>query len=475
MLSVVKRLRRKDDHEGQALVEFALSLPILLLLIAGIIDFGMILFSYSQASNSLRNALRFAEVVGYTNTGYIPYLDCDGMTDAASDNFFSASHDVDITYIKASDTTKTFTCDTVTDDDLVSGDMIRINLTAIVDPFFLPVGELDLQFEGQRSIVKAIPVAFGSGGTLPAQVSGFSAVADCSAPDDADNVDFAWNAMTNITGIRIYDDDASAVVTIDTTDTTSCIDCDKIGLDDAIRCYYAVGYNSVGEGAPSDVSCAVCVTEPPPPTNLVATPDCGTGDISFDWDWGRIDPPATGAIFYDAFTGAQVAVYDSDTPSESSCIDCLTVPLPFNNNYYMKAVQGPPGYEVLSTPSNTANVECKLATGSITVELFVDTTMNCGPYANALDAQVTISDGMGYTETVTTLTGAHTFSNLPPVTYPDALPITYSVTVQDPIGGQYLRSIYDGAVCDSTLSASVPQWSATLSAGENKIVRFGYQ
>lgn len=468
MLSVVKRLRRKDDHEGQALVEFALSLPILLLFIAGIIDFGMILFSYSQASNSLRNALRYAEVVGYTNTGYIPYLDCPGMIDAASDNFFSASHSVDITYIKASDTTQTFTCDTVTDGDLVSGDMIRINLTAEVDPFFLPVGKLDLTFEGQRSIIKAIPVTFGSGGTLPAQVSGFSAVADCSAPDDVNNVDFAWNAMTNISGIRIYDDDASAVVTVDTSDTTTCPNCDDIGRLDAIRCYYAVGYNGVGEGAPSPITCAVCVTEPPPPTNLTATADCATGSITFDWTWGRTDPPATGAIFYDAFTGAQVAVFESDTLSPTgTCTDCLTAVVPFNNNYYMRAVQGPPGYQVLSTPSNTVNVECTLPTGSITVELFQDTTMNCGPYGGALEAQVTISDGAGYTETVTALGGAYTFSNLPPA--------TYEVEVQESIGGQFLRTILEGASCNTTPSLLAPQWSSPLSAGENKIVRFGYQ
>lgn len=468
MLSIVKRLRRKEDHEGQALVEFALSLPILLLFIAGIIDFGMILFSYSQASNSLRTALRFAEVVGYTNTGYIPYLDCPGMIDAASDNFFSASHSVDITYIKASDTNQTFTCGTVTDDDLVSGDMIRINLTAKVDPFFLPVGELDLQFEGQRSIVKAIPVAFGSGGTLPAQVSGFSAVADCSAPDDVDNVSFAWNAMTNITGIRIYDDDASAVVTIDTTDTTTCPNCDDIGRLDAIRCYYAVGYNSVGEGARSLTSCAVCVSEPPPPTNLTATPDCATGNITFDWDWGRTNPPATGAIFYDAFTGAQVAVYESDTPSASTCIDCLTVMVPFNNSYYMKAVQGPSGYEVLSTPSNTVNVECTLSTGSITVEVFEDPTTTCGPYGNPLGAQVTISDGASYTETIMTDgDGAHTFFNLPPA--------NYTVQIQETVGGLWLRSSLHDGVCITPLSLTPPHWSAALNAGENKIVRFGYQ
>ena len=47
---------------GQALVEFALVLPILLLLIFGIIDAGRLIYTYNTVSNSARNAARVAIV-----------------------------------------------------------------------------------------------------------------------------------------------------------------------------------------------------------------------------------------------------------------------------------------------------------------------------------------------------------------------------------------------------------------------------
>jgi Flp pilus assembly protein TadG len=47
---------------GQALVEFALVLPILLLLIFGIIDAGRLIYAYNTVSNSARNAARVAIV-----------------------------------------------------------------------------------------------------------------------------------------------------------------------------------------------------------------------------------------------------------------------------------------------------------------------------------------------------------------------------------------------------------------------------
>lgn len=67
------KLRRACEHlkarDGQALVEFALVLPIILLLILGIIDFGRA-FNYQNDMTSLANqAVRFAEVNSCTPCG----------------------------------------------------------------------------------------------------------------------------------------------------------------------------------------------------------------------------------------------------------------------------------------------------------------------------------------------------------------------------------------------------------------------
>jgi hypothetical protein len=72
------RLKRKQ--KGQALVEFALVFPILVFLLMGIIDFGWIIFNYSQLYNSLREGLRYGSVPGYSSTeAGKRYYDCDGI------------------------------------------------------------------------------------------------------------------------------------------------------------------------------------------------------------------------------------------------------------------------------------------------------------------------------------------------------------------------------------------------------------
>jgi hypothetical protein len=69
--------RRSPDklHRAQALAEFALVLPILLIIIFGVIDFGWIIFNYSQLYNGLREGLRYGSVPGYEEVPQ--YYQCD--------------------------------------------------------------------------------------------------------------------------------------------------------------------------------------------------------------------------------------------------------------------------------------------------------------------------------------------------------------------------------------------------------------
>ncbi|MCC7209638.1 MAG: pilus assembly protein [Anaerolineae bacterium] len=72
-----RRPARRAKSKGQGLVEFALVLPILLLLLMGVVDFGWIVFNYAQLQNSLREALRYGSVPGYDATPQ--YVQCDGI------------------------------------------------------------------------------------------------------------------------------------------------------------------------------------------------------------------------------------------------------------------------------------------------------------------------------------------------------------------------------------------------------------
>lgn len=64
MTAIVRRLR---EDSGQDLIEYALILPLLLLLFIGIIEFGMIIFSYDTIANAAREGARVGIISGRTD------------------------------------------------------------------------------------------------------------------------------------------------------------------------------------------------------------------------------------------------------------------------------------------------------------------------------------------------------------------------------------------------------------------------
>jgi len=58
----------RDDERGQALAEFALVIPLFLLLVFSVIQFGMILGGQDGLSNAVREATRYASTVPVANT-----------------------------------------------------------------------------------------------------------------------------------------------------------------------------------------------------------------------------------------------------------------------------------------------------------------------------------------------------------------------------------------------------------------------
>jgi Flp pilus assembly protein TadG len=56
----------RNERHGQALVEFALILPVLLLLLLGIVEFGLILYDQHVITNASREGARYGIVVRST-------------------------------------------------------------------------------------------------------------------------------------------------------------------------------------------------------------------------------------------------------------------------------------------------------------------------------------------------------------------------------------------------------------------------
>src|SRR5512139_1149020 len=84
----------KSAHpRGQAMVEFALALPLLLLLIFGILELGRLVFTYSSVVNASREAVRYGSATGLKAAGSttLRYADCAGIRAAAKKVSFSAN------------------------------------------------------------------------------------------------------------------------------------------------------------------------------------------------------------------------------------------------------------------------------------------------------------------------------------------------------------------------------------------------
>ena len=98
---------------GASLIEFAVVVPLLLLLLFGMFEFGRFVTMTSTVTNASREAARYGTATG-PGTGPGPrYADCDGMRDAAQEfGVLGAPADGQITlvYDEGPGTTVFLTC-----------------------------------------------------------------------------------------------------------------------------------------------------------------------------------------------------------------------------------------------------------------------------------------------------------------------------------------------------------------------------
>jgi Flp pilus assembly protein TadG len=91
--------RSRKRTLAQAMVEFALALPILLMIVYGMLEAGRLLFIYSSVISAARNAVRYASADGTSPSGKPYYQDCAGITAAANNlAFISPFSNIYITY-----------------------------------------------------------------------------------------------------------------------------------------------------------------------------------------------------------------------------------------------------------------------------------------------------------------------------------------------------------------------------------------
>lgn len=84
MAPLTRTRRRWSDESGAELIEFALALPLLLLILLGVIDFGFLFQRYEVITNAAREGARVAVLPGYADADVIArvdqYLTAGGLT-----------------------------------------------------------------------------------------------------------------------------------------------------------------------------------------------------------------------------------------------------------------------------------------------------------------------------------------------------------------------------------------------------------
>jgi hypothetical protein len=82
MISPDKLISKNIYQKGQGMVEFAIVLPILLLLILGIFAFAHLFFTYIVVNSAAREGARLGAAVGYSANSLPHYRDCSEIRNA---------------------------------------------------------------------------------------------------------------------------------------------------------------------------------------------------------------------------------------------------------------------------------------------------------------------------------------------------------------------------------------------------------
>lgn len=153
---------RNFVHRGQGLVEFAVILPLLLTLIAGIIEFGRLAATFAAVSSASREGARFGAAVGNSGDGTVArYEDCVGIREAArgiASAFTSIDYsDIEIMYDTGPGTAVYATCKP-TVGSVQLGDRIVVRVEVTFEPILFSIGlkPIHVSSMAKRTIVKEV-------------------------------------------------------------------------------------------------------------------------------------------------------------------------------------------------------------------------------------------------------------------------------------------------------------------------------
>jgi len=155
---------------AQAMVEFAIALPILMALLVGIFEVGRMLFIYSSVTNASREASRYASVIGQDELGNFAYKYCDGIREKANKSAFLISlSSITITYDNGPGTTSFDTCNGPLDNgvSVSSGDRVEVTVSAQYSPMLrlIPISARTITSSSARTYLGLVALGSSAGNT----------------------------------------------------------------------------------------------------------------------------------------------------------------------------------------------------------------------------------------------------------------------------------------------------------------------
>lgn len=161
----------QQNSKAQGLIEFALILPLLLVLIFGVIEVGRMIFIYSAASTAAREAARYGSAAGDVGGMVAHYQDCTGIREAAKRiGILTGLQDSDILvrYDQGNNSSIYANCPVGgTGPAAISlGDRVNVQVVAQYRPIvpLVNITDFPIVANSARTIVKDIGVDTGAGG-----------------------------------------------------------------------------------------------------------------------------------------------------------------------------------------------------------------------------------------------------------------------------------------------------------------------
>jgi len=159
---------RKERTSAQTMVEFALVLPILLVIIYGLLEVGRLIFIYSTVVSASREAVRYGSATGLNVAGgTLRYKDCAGIRAAAQNvDFLGVIEDANIVISYDRDTTPndgifnpTFlsNCPPAS---VATGDRIVVLVTTQFTPLaaIVPLNQIPITSSNARTIIGSVQI-----------------------------------------------------------------------------------------------------------------------------------------------------------------------------------------------------------------------------------------------------------------------------------------------------------------------------